>query len=232
MTGMLGVLVNTLTVILGSTIGLIFKKGIPQKVTGAAMTGIGLCNIYIGIDGLMEGQNILILIASTIIGVIIGTLLDIDGKINHLGDIVEKRFSKKDSKTPVAQGFVTASLLFCIGSMTIVGSLESGITGDNSMIYTKSLLDLISSSMLSATLGYGVLLSSVFVAVFQGALVLLAGLLKPLLTDMAIAEMICSGSLIILALGLNITGITKIKVADFLPAIFVAPIICFVISLF
>ena len=144
----------------------------------------------------------------------------------------QKHFGKKDGKTPVAQGFVTASLLFCIGSMTIVGSLESGLTGDNSMIYTKSLLDLISSSMLAATLGYGVMIASAFVFVFQGALVLLAGLLKPLLTDAAIAEMICSGSLIILALGLNITGITKIKVADFLPAIFVAPIICFMLTIF
>ncbi len=229
---MLGVLVNTLTVLLGSSIGLIFRKGIPDKVTTAAMTGIGLCTMYIGIDGLMEGQNVLVLIASTIIGVIIGTLLDIDGKINNLGKFVEKRFSKKDGKTPVAQGFVTASLLFCIGSMTIVGSLESGLTGDNSMIYTKSLLDLISSSMLAATLGYGVMLAGIFVLVFQGALVLLAGLLQPLLTEPAIAEMICSGSLIILALGLNITGITKIKVADFLPAIFIAPIIVFIISLF
>jgi len=229
---MLGVLVNTLTVLIGSSVGLIFRKGIPDKVTGAAMTGIGLCTMYIGIDGLMAGQNVLILIASTIIGVIIGTLLDIDGKINGLGRYVEKHFGKKDGKTPVAQGFVTASLLFCIGSMTIVGSLESGLTGDNSMIYTKSLLDLISSSMLAATLGYGVLIASAFVFVFQGALVLLAGLLKPLLTDAAIAEMICSGSLIILALGLNITGITKIKVADFLPAIFVAPIICFMLTIF
>lgn len=229
---MLGVLVNTLTVLLGSSIGLIFQKGIPDKVTKAAMTGIGLCTMYIGIDGLMQGNNVLILIASTIIGVIIGTLLDIDGKINSLGGYVEKRFSKKGGKTPVAQGFVTASLLFCIGSMTIVGSLESGLTGDNSMIYTKSLLDLVSSSMLAATLGYGVMIASVFVLVFQGALVLLAGLLQPLLTDMAIAEMICSGSLIILALGLNITGITKIKVADYLPAIFVAPLVCFIIALF
>lgn len=229
---MLGVLVNTLTVLIGSSLGLIFRKGIPEKVTGAAMTGIGLCTMYIGIDGLMAGQNVLILIASTIIGVIIGTLLDIDGKINGLGGYVEKHFGKKDGKTPVAQGFVTASLLFCIGSMTIVGSLESGLTGDNSMIYTKSLLDLISSSMLAATLGYGVMLASVFVFVFQSALVLLAGLLKPFLTDAAIAEMICSGSLIILALGLNITGITKIKVADFLPAIFVAPIICFMLTIF
>ncbi len=229
---MLGVLVNTLTVLLGSAVGLIFRKGIPEKVTAAAMTGIGLCTIYIGIDGLMEGQNVLVLIASIIIGVIIGTLIDIDGKINSLGKCVENRFSKKDGKTPVAQGFVTASLLFCIGSMTIVGSLESGLTGDNSMIYTKSLLDLISSSMLAATLGYGVMLAGIFVLVFQGALVLLAGLLQPLLTEPAIAEMICSGSLIILALGMNLTGITKIKVADFLPAIAISPVIVFIISLF
>lgn len=229
---MIGVLVNTATVIIGSLLGLIFNKGIPQKYTKAIMTGIGLCTVTIGIQGLSDGKNILILIFSVILGAFFGTLLDIDSGIENLGKYVEKKFKSKDSGVSVAEGFVTASLLFCVGSMTIVGSLKSGISGDNTMIYTKSLLDFFSSAMLSVSLGIGVLVSGLFVFAFQGALVLLSGVLAPFLTEAAIAEISCTGSLLILALGFNLMGITKIKVANYLPAIIIAPILVYIISLF
>lgn len=230
---MTGVLVNTGTVLLGSLVGLLLKRGIPERVTNAVMIGIGLCSVYIGIDGALEGQNTLIVIASMVLGAIVGTLLDIDGAINRLGKWVERKFkSKNGERVSVAEGFVTASLLFCVGALTINGALNAGISGDNTLLYTKSTLDLFSSMMLSASLGVGVLVSSVFVLVFQGALVLLAGLIAPALTEAAIAEMICAGSLIIIAIGTNLMGITKIKVADYLPAIVFAPIICWVVSLF
>ena len=132
----------------------------------------------------------------------------------------------------MAEGFVTASLLFCVGAMTINGSLNAGISGDNSLLFTKSMLDLFASIMLTASLGFGVMLSAVFVLVFQGALVLLAGVLAPVLTPLAIAEMTSAGSLIIVAIATNLIGITKIKVADYLPAIVFAPIICWIVSLF
>lgn len=132
----------------------------------------------------------------------------------------------------MAEGFVTASLLFCVGAMTINGSLNAGISGDNSLLFTKSMLDLFSSIMLTASLGFGVMLSAVFVFVFQGALTLLAGVLAPALTPLAIAEMTCAGSLIIVAIATNLIGITKIKVADYLPAIVFAPVICWIVSLF
>ncbi len=223
---MLGVLVNTLTVILGSTVGLLCKKGIPKRLTDAVMIGIGLCTLYIGISGTLEGENVLILIASIVLGALVGTLLDIDGAINRLGAWVERRFRKGEGKTTLAEGFVTASLLFCVGSMTVVGSLNAGIAGDNTMLYTKSLLDLCSSMMLAASLGAGVLLAAAFVLVFQGGIVLLSGLLAPLLADPTlVAEMTCAGSLLILALGLNLIGLTKIKVANYLPAIVFAPLI-------
>lgn len=222
---MIGVLVNVATVILGSLIGLLVKKGIPERVSDAVMKGIGMCNICMGVVGVMDGNNILVLIASVVIGAIIGTLLDIDGKINRLGDIVSSRFSTGGGGS-IAQGFVTASLVFCIGAMTIVGSLNSGLKGDHEMIFTKSFLDLISSSMLAASLGIGVLFAALFVLVFQGGLVLLAQYVAPLLTEVAIAEMTCCGSMLILVLGLNLMGISKIKIADYLPAIFIAPVIC------
>lgn len=227
-----GVFVNTFTVIIGSLIGLIFKKGIPERVSSAVMTGLGLCTVYIGIDGALTGQNVLITIASMVIGSIIGTLIDIDKAINRLGETVEQRFSRgKDGQVSVTEGFVTASLLFCVGAMTINGSLNAGISGDNSLLYTKALLDLFSSSMLASSLGIGVLFAAAFVFGFQGLLVLCAGFLAPVLNDAAIAEMTCAGSLIIIALGTNIIGITKIKVANYLPAIALAPVICRLITL-
>lgn len=230
---MLGVIVNTAAVLIGSLLGLLFRRGIPQKISDVVMYAIGLCSVYIGISGAFSGENTLIMIASMILGVSLGTILDIDGKLGKLGDWVGKKVgNEKDSgSAAVAQGFVTACLLFCIGAMTIVGCLNAGLRGDNDMLYTKSLLDCVSAMMLSVSLGIGVIFSAAFVFVFQGGLVLLAGLLQPLLTDAAIAEMTCVGSLMILAIGLNLLGITKLKVSDFLPALIFAPLLCALVSL-
>ena len=227
---MFAVIVNTITVLIGSAVGLLFKKGIPKRLTDAVMLGIGLCTLYIGISGTLKGENTIVLILSMVLGAIIGTALDIDGAINRLGGWIERKFSRQGEKISVAQGFVTACLLFCVGAMTIVGSLNAGLTGDYEMLLTKSVLDLISSSMLAVSLGIGVMFAAAFVFVFQGALVLLAGVLQPLLTAAAINEIICAGSLLIVALGLNLMGITKIKVADYLPAIVIAPILCAIIQ--
>lgn len=229
---MLGVLVNTLTVIVGSLVGLLCKKGIPKKLTDAVMLGIGLCTLYIGFSGSLKGENTLILIGSMVLGAITGTALNIDGAITRLGNWVESRFKKSESaKTTIAEGFVTASLLFCVGAMTIVGSLNAGLHGDNELLFTKATLDLVSSAMLAASLGCGVLCAAVFVFVFQGAIVLLAQYLVPVLTTAAIAEMTCAGSLLIVALGLNLIGITKIKVANYLPAMVFAPLLCWLVAL-
>ena len=222
---MLGVIVNTIAVIAGSLLGLVFHKAVPERIVKAVMIGIGLCTVYIGVSNMLKGENTLILIISMVIGAIIGTLLDIDGAITRVGDALSKRFRKKGSTVSLTEGFVTASLLFCIGAMTIVGSLNSGLTGDHEMIFTKSLLDLVSAIMLAASLGIGVMFSAAFVFIFQGAIVMLATTLQPILTSHAIAELTCVGSVIILALGLNILGITRFKVANYLPAILIAPIL-------
>lgn len=220
---MLGVLVNTVTVLLGSLIGLLCRKGIPEKIEKAVMTAIALCTLYIGIDGALAGENVLVLIFSMVLGTALGSLLDLDGGITRLGNLVERRFRKEEGVS-VAEGFITASLLFCVGAMTIVGSLNAGLRGDNSMLFTKSLLDLCSSMMLAASLGVGVLCSAAFVFLFQGALVLLSQVLAPLLSEAAIAEITCAGSLMIVALGLNLLGLSKIKVANLLPAMLFAPL--------
>lgn len=221
-----GVLVNTGTVIIGSLLGFFLKKGIPKRLTDAIMTTIGLCVIAIGITGVMKGQNQLVMVVSMVLGVMVGTLLDIDGKINILGDKLNARFKSDKDTASISEGFVTASLLFCVGAMTIVGSINAGISSDNEMLYTKSLLDLVSSTMLGASLGIGVFFSSAFVLVFQGALVALSMVLGSFLSDLAIAEIICEGSVMIIAIGLNLIGITKIKVANMMPALIFVPFVC------
>lgn len=222
---MFGVLVNTVTVLLGSIIGLLCKKGIPERLSSAVMTAIGLCTVAIGISGLMDGGNTLVLIISMVLGVLIGELLDVDGHVNLLVEKVAGKAAGAGKAAQISQGFITACLLFCIGAMTIVGSLNAGLRGDNEMLLTKSLLDFISSIMLAATLGIGVLFSAAFVLLFQGGIVLLAQVLAPVLSESCVAGLTGTGSLMILALGLNIIGITKIKVINFLPALLLVPLV-------
>ncbi|HHX76758.1 MAG TPA: DUF554 domain-containing protein [Firmicutes bacterium] len=199
---MLGVLVNSVAVVIGSLIGLLFNKGVSKKFTDAIMLGIGLCTIYIGASGMLKGQDALVLILSIIAGAIVGTWLNIDKQITGLGEWISSRFKNDENSTAfIATGFVTGSLLFCIGAMTIVGSMNAGLTGNYEMLYTKSLLDLISSMILAVSLGIGVLFSAVFVFLFQGAIVILAQYLQPVLTNTAIAEITAAGSLLIVALG-------------------------------
>lgn len=229
---MSGVIVNVITVIIGSCIGLLFKKEIPERVSNAAMIGLGACTLYIGISGSLCGENVLILIASVVLGAIVGTLLNIDGAINTLAGKVEARFRRDGENISIAEGLVSATLLFCVGSMTVTGSIQAGLTGDTSVLVTKATLDLVSSMMLASSLGAGVLLASVSVLVIQGGLVLLAGLLSPIMSTGAINEMTCAGSLLIIMIGTNLMGITKIKVADFLPAIVFAPVIYNIVPLF
>ncbi len=224
---MIGVLVNTLTVIVGSTIGLLFRKLIPEQWTDFIMKGIALCTLYIGIDGALEGTNTLVTIISIAVGALIGAALDLDDKLNRFASGLENRFKKEGSGgSTIAEGFVTASLLFCIGAMTIVGSLQAGLTGDNTMLYTQATLDFISSLIFAASLGIGVLFAAAFVLVFQGAIVLVAQAVSPFLTDYVVSEMTCAGSILIIALGLNILGVTNLKVMNFLPAIFLPIVLC------
>lgn len=228
---MLGVIVNMLAAIVGGTLGTLFKKGIPEKITNGIMVAVGLCVVYIGIDGALKGENTLVLIISMLVGTAIGSLLDIDDKVNRLGKWVEGKFNKGEKKVSIAEGFVTSTLLFCVGSMTVVGSLNAGLLGDNQMLYTKSLLDLISGTMIAASCGIGVIFSAVPILIFQGGIVLLAELLSGVLTTPAINEMTCVGSVIIIALGLNLVGISKFKVANFMPAIVLAPLVCMLFDL-
>ena len=225
---MLGTIVNTIAVIIGAVIGMVVKKGLPEKMADTLMKGLGLCTLFLGISGSLEGENSLILIISMVVGTLIGERIDLEQKLNALGNWVENKFKGKntDGKTSIAEGFVTASLLFCVGAMTIVGSLQSGLQGNHEMLFNKSVLDFVAAIIFASTLGIGVAFSAVFVFVYQGAITLMAQWIAPFLTDTVIAEMTCVGSVIIIGLALNMLGITKLRVMNYVPAIFVPIILC------
>lgn len=223
---MLGTLVNTVGILVGGSIGLLLKKGLSEKIADTLMKGLSLCTIYIGISGAMEGQNTLIIIISMVAGAVIGEGVDLDEKLNRFGKFIESKFKKGEGTVSIAQGFVTASLLFCVGAMTIVGSLQSGLTGNHEMLYAKSMLDFVAAIIFASSFGFGVLFSAAFVLVYQGSITLLAQWVSPFLSDQVIAEMTCVGSLIIIGLGLNMMGVTKLKVMNFVPAIFLPVIVC------
>ncbi len=225
---MISVVINIVTVLLGGTLGLILGRRFPQKLADTVMQGLALCVLYIGISGALDGQNTLITIISVAVGGALGELLDIDGKLNALGEALEDKFG--GGQTSLAEGFVSASMLFCVGAMAIVGSLQSGLVGDHSIIIAKSVIDGIAAVLLASSLGAGVLFAAAAVGIYQGAIVLLAEWVQPLLSDAAIAEMSCAGSLLIVALSLNMLKLTKIKVANFIPAIFLPVLLCLFIK--
>lgn len=231
---MLGVIVNAAAVIVGGLLGLLLKKGIPARVEKGVMAALGLCCALIGIQGAMDGGDTLIIIISMVVGAILGGIIDIDKGVNRFGAWVERLFWKDDGSVSVAEGFVSATLLFCVGAMTIVGSLNSGLRGDHTMLFTKSLLDFFSGMMMAVSLGIGVALSSVSILVVQGGIALLAGVLEPLLNSIpgSTEQIACVGSVMVIAIGLNLIGVTKIKVANFLPGIIIAPIAVWVANLF
>ena len=225
--GMLGTLVNTAAVLVGSCIGLLFRKGLPERFGQVIMKGLGLCVMYIGIKGALKGENEIIAILSIAVGAVIGELLRLDERLEKLGGWIERKCKKReDDKTSVTEGFVSASLLFCVGAMTILGSLESGISGDHSTLFLKSILDFTCSIIYASTLGYGVIFSAATVLVIQGSITLLAGWIAPVLTETVILEMSCVGSILIIGLALNMLGITKLKTMNYVPAIFLPLLFC------
>lgn len=222
-----GAVVNFFLVVLGTLIGLLFKKGIPEKLQNALMTGMAFCVLYIGITGLFEqGANILVMIVCFAVGAVIGELIDLDKQVNRLGKKIENRFSK-NSNSKIAEGFVTATLLFCVGAMTIVGSIDSGISGDNSTLYSKSVIDCVAAAVLTSSMGIGVIFAAFSALIIEGAITLLATVISPILTDYIITQMSVIGSLLIIALSLNMLGITKIKVMNFVPAVILPLVLIF-----
>ena len=224
-----GTIVNTCTVIAGSLIGMLLGNILPERLRDTVMKGLGLCTLFIGITGMFGSENAMITIISIAVGAVIGELCDLDGHLNRFANWMESRFKKKGNnvKATIADGFITASLVFCVGAMTIVGSLNSGLTGDHQMLYTKSTLDFVSSMIFASSLGFGVLLAAGVVFVIQGSIACLASFVAPLLQQgNTITEMVVVGSVLIVGLGLNILGITKLKIMNYVPAIFLPILLC------
>ncbi|MGM9539398.1 DUF554 domain-containing protein [Anaerovibrio sp.] len=225
---MFAVIVNTLAIVAGSLIGLLLRRGLPEKLTAALMQGLGLCTVLIGVQGAVRESNILIMIVSVVLGLLIGESCDADGRVNRFAERLMSRFAKGGGEADrIANAFVTSCLIMNVGAMVIVGSLDAGLRGDYTMLYTKSLLDFISGIMMTAAMGIGVMGSAVFTLVFQGAIVLLAEFVAPFISDYIIQEMSCTGCLIILALGLNMLELTKIKVINYLPALVAVPLVAY-----
>ncbi|QPQ32984.1 DUF554 domain-containing protein [Lysinibacillus sp. JNUCC 51] len=235
---LLGAFINALLIMAGSLVGRIFKN-IPESMKSTVLSIIGLAVALLGIKMGFESDNFIILMISLVIGTVIGEWLDLDKQMNRLGKWVESLFSKNrtdNNQIGIAEGFVTASLIFVVGSMGVIGALDSGLRNDHNILITKGLIDGFISIILTSTLGIGVLLSAVPVFVYQGLIALFAGVISSFIPDAAlqmfIQEMTAVGGVMILAIGLNIAGLTKIKAANLLPGLIIVGIVVAIFYIF
>ena len=215
---MLGTMVNTIAIIAGSLVGLGFRGGIPEKYTTTTIHAIAMAVILVGLKSALKTDALLVVIFSMAVGSVVGERLRIEAHLEAMGHWIEGRFAH--SGHGLANGFVTASLIYCIGAMAIVGSLESGLTGNHQTLFAKSVLDGITAVIFAATLGAGVIFSAVSVLIYQGAITAAAGWLQPLLVPEVVAQMSSVGGLLIMAIGWNLLEVKKLRVGNMLPAIF------------
>ncbi|MFY9944308.1 MAG: DUF554 domain-containing protein [Desulfobacterales bacterium] len=215
---MFGTVVNAIAIVAGSLIGLLFRGGIPQAYNQTVMQAIGLAVILIGFKGALKGENFLLIILSLAIGAVLGEGLKIEARLERLGQWLQRRFAVAGDG--IARGFVTASLLFCVGSMAIVGALESGLSGNHQTLFAKSVLDGITAIIFASTLGIGVIFSAAAVFLYQGLITLTASFMREFLVPETIRQMTAVGGLLIIAIGINILEIRRIRVGNMLPAIF------------
>ncbi len=229
---MLGNYVNTIAIIVGTILGLLIHKGLKEDYKDTMMQAIGLSVLFIGaataLNGLLDPESEAILfIISLVIGGVVGEMLGLDGALNRLGQFLQNRVGRGDHN--VARGFVTASLIFCVGTMAIIGSLESGLRGNYDMLFAKSILDGVTSMILATTLGIGVAFSAAAVFIYQGAIIVFAGTLEPILTIQVIREISIIGGILIFAIGLNMLEIIKVRTVNLLPAVLVPILYYFIV---
>ncbi|AAM23846.1 putative membrane protein YqgA involved in biofilm formation [Caldanaerobacter subterraneus subsp. tengcongensis MB4] len=217
---MLGTIVNSIAIIVGGTIGTLLKVGIPDRFKNIVMQGVALSVAIIGISSGLQFNNLMLVIMSLVIGGVIGEALDIEGYLNRLGDTLQRKLSKDNGST-ISKGFVTASLVYCVGAMAIVGSLKEGLSGDHSILFAKSVLDGISSIIFASTFGVGVIFSAISVFLYQGFITVGASFLQGLLIKPVIDDMTAVGGILIFAISLNMLEIKSIKVGNLLPSIFI-----------
>lgn len=219
---LLGSIVNAAAIIIGAAVGYIFKKGLSERFSSLVISVLGLFTMAIGMMFFIESKNILVVLFSLVIGGILGEWVNIEKRMNDLGDYVQSKFKSKEGN--FSEGFVTASLLFCVGSMAIMGALQSGLMNDHKILYTKAIMDGVICVVFASTMGIGVMFSCIPVFVYQGTITMLASFIAPYLNEAVITEMTAAGGVLLVGVGMNILEIKKIKVGNMLPAIFL-PII-------
>lgn len=240
---MLGSLVNFAAIILGGLVGLILNKKLPERICDTLTKGIYFCVVAIGVMGLFDGENPLITILSVAIGAVLGELIDIDTHINRFASFLQRKLAAGgkslndesesivvgntliNPETKLSQSFVLCTLITCVGAMAITGAFESAL-GDHTVLYSKSIIDAVTICVLSAALGVGCMLSAFPVLIYQGGLTLLFYYVGMLLPERTVGEVGCVGSILIIILGFNMLGLTKVKVANLVPAMFVPLLLC------
>ena len=227
---MIAVLVNAAVVILGGLLGMLLGKRLKTEYTKTIIAALGICTMVIGITGAIGTSNILVAIVCLVVGTLVGELLKLEARLDGAGDWLKVKVAK-NGNSRFTEGFVTASLLFCVGSMSIMGSFDAGLRGNYNTIFAKSVMDGIMALTFGATMGAGVLFSAVTILVYQGALTLLAGVMEPLLAPQVITEMSAVGGVMLIATGINILSLGKerIKVGNMLPAL-IFPAVWFAIA--
>lgn len=223
---MWGTIVNVIAIILGGLLGMAFKKGIPEKYKETIMQGIGLATLLIGFKMGFKVNNELIVILSLVLGGLVGEMLKIDYYLEVLGKRLQKKVGTGESD--FVKGFVSTSLLFCVGAMAVLGAIESGLTGNHKILFAKSTLDFITSMIFSSSLGLGVVFSALPVFIYQGLITILATSLKGILIEPVINYMTATGGMLIVGIGLNVLGIGKINAANLLPAIIISVALVFI----
>ncbi len=228
---MTGTIINALAILLAGLVGLMLRKGLPENMSKSMQDGLGLLVMIIGIQFAFKAENLAIVGISLALGAIIGEWRQWEAKLNSLGEVLQRRFGNGEDNQFV-KGFVSASLLFCIGAMAVIGALEDGLTGNYQILLVKSILDGIFSLIFAASMGVGVLFSALPVFIYQGTISLAAQVIKPILTDPMLNNITALGGVLIAGLGLNLVGVTRIRVANLLPGIIIVPFIMVIYGLF
>ncbi|MGB2783798.1 MAG: DUF554 domain-containing protein [Atribacterota bacterium] len=219
---MKGTVVNVAAILLGCSIGFILKSKFPEKIGKIVMQGLGLASLLIGMQMALKTDNILLLIFSLVIGGIIGEMMGIEEGLERFGEKVKLKIKNNTDSEKFVEGFVTASLLYCVGSMAIMGALKEGLSGNPDILYIKSLMDGVTSIAFTAVMGIGVIFSAIPVFLYQGGITLLARSIKDFFSPEIINEMTAVGGILILGIGFGLLEIKKIKIGNMLPAILVA----------
>lgn len=220
-----GTLLNAATVLVGGFLGTFLGDRLPERLRENVIRSVGLFTLAMGTKFALDTSNLLYLLGSILIGGIVGSLVGIDARLGAFGDALQRRFARPDRASTVSEGFVTATIVFCVGPITFLGAIQNGLSGNADLLTIKSVLDGFTSIALAATLGWGVLLSIVVILLYQGTLALGAATFASLLSDLQLREMNAVGGLLILGVGLKLLAIRDVKVADFLPAILAAPLL-------